>query len=136
MRAIGILVVIAAIAAAGYYYSPEIMSYFADSAGRARLAGDSLIEDARPAMGAIARSGESKGTLRGAGVGISVKPTSRGARFYGSDGFFIVGSNGVIQAQSPQHGVGLTLTPALRDGKIVWRCSSALPRDRLTSRCK
>jgi len=136
MRAIAIALVVAALASAGYYYSPELLGYFADSDGRARLAGDALIADARPAMDAIARQAESKGSLRGAGVGTSVKPSSRGARTYGSDGFFLVTSNGVIQARSPQHGVGLTLTPVLRDGKVAWQCSSALPRDLLTSECR
>ncbi|MCG6876384.1 MAG: hypothetical protein LJE97_14955 [Betaproteobacteria bacterium] len=136
MRVVGILLVLAVLAGAGYHYRAEILGYFSDAGSPARLAGDLLIEDAGPAMVAIARNAESKGTLRGAGVGVAVKPSSRGARIYGSDGFFLVGSNGVIQAQSPQHGVGLTLTPELRDGRVVWRCSSTVPRDRLTSQCK
>lgn len=135
-RSIGVLLVLAALAGAGYHYRAEIVGYFADAAGRARLAGDLLIEDASPAMAAIARSAEATGALRGAGVGIAVKPSRRGAWFYGSDGFFLVGSNGVIQAQSPQHGVGLTLTPELRDGRIVWRCTSSAPQEKLTSRCR
>lgn len=136
MRAVAILVVVGALAGAGYYYAPEIRAYFADAAGRARLAGDSLIDDAAPTMAAIAAKAQTQGSLHGAGAGIAVKPSSRGARSYGSDGFFIVASNGVIQARSPQHGVGLTLTPELREGKVVWRCSSTLPPDRLTSRCQ
>jgi len=135
-RSIGVLLVVAALAGAGYHYRAEIMRYFADAAGQARLAGDLLIEDASPAMAAIARSAEAKGSLHGAGAGIAVKPSRRGARIYGSDGFFLVGSNGVIQAQSPQHGVGLTLTPELRDGRIVWRCSSSAPPEKLTSLCR
>lgn len=136
MRILAILVVVGALAGAGYYYAPEILAYFTDSAGRARLAGDYLIEDAGPAMAAITQKAESKGSLRGAGAGVAAKPSRRGARSYGSDGFFIVASNGVIQARSPQQGVGLTLTPEMRDGKVVWRCSSTLPADRLTSRCR
>ncbi len=136
MRAIGILLVVAALAGVGYYYGPELMGYFSDADGRARLAGDYLIEDAQPAMNAIAHNAASKGALRGAGAGIAVKPSGRGVRAYGSDGFFLVGSNGVIQARSPQHGVVLTLTPELRDGKVAWRCTSALPPEQLTTRCK
>ena len=136
MKAVAVLLLIGALAGVGYYYAPEIMAYFADSAGRARLAGDYLIEDAEPAMAAIAAKAQTQGSLRGAGAGIAVKPSSRGARSYGSDGFFIVASNGVIQARSPQHSVALTLTPELRDGKIVWRCTSSLPPDRVTSRCR
>lgn len=131
-----VLVAAATLAGIGYYYAPEILAYFADPAGRARLAGDYLIEDAGPAMAAIARTAESRDALRGAGAGVAVKPTSRGVRSYGSDAFFIVASSGVIQAQSPQQGVALTLTPELRDGKVVWRCSSTLPPDRLTHRCR
>jgi hypothetical protein len=136
VRTIGVLLVVAALAGAGYYFGPELMGYFSDANGRARLAGDYLIEDARSAMHAIARNAETKGALGGAGLGIAVKPSGRGARAYGSDGFFLVGSNGVIQARSPQHGVGLTLTPELRDGKVAWRCTSALPPERLTTHCK
>ncbi len=136
MRTIGVLLVVAALAGAGYYYGPELMGYFSDADGRARLAGDYLIDDARPAMDAIAHNAASKGTLRGAGLGIAVKPSGRGARAYGSDGFFLVGSNGVIQARSPQHRVGLTLTPELRDGKVAWRCASTLPPERLTRECR
>jgi hypothetical protein len=136
VRAIGVLLAVVALAGAGYYYGPELMGYFSDADGRARLAGDYLIEDARSAMDAITQYAASKGALRGSGVGIAVRPSGRGARAYGSDGFFLVGSNGVIQAQSPQHGVGLTLTPELRDGKVAWRCTSALPPERLTSECR
>lgn len=136
MRTIGVLLVVAALAGAGYYYGPELMGYFSDADGRARLAGDYLIDDARPAMDAIAHNAASTGALRGAGLGIAVKPSGRGARAYGSDGFFLVGSNGVIQARSPQHGVGLTLTPELRDGKVAWRCTSTLPPERLTTGCR
>ena len=117
MRVTGILLVVAALAGVGYYYGPELMGYFSDADGRARLAGDYLIGDARPAMDAIAKNAAAKGALRGSGVGITVQPSGRGARAYGSDGFFLVGSNGVIQARSPQHGVVLTLTPELRDGR-------------------
>lgn len=124
------------LAVAGYYYGPELMSYFSDPDGRARLAGDYLIDDARPAMDAIARNAASKGALRGSGVGIAVKPSGRGARAYGSDGFFLVGSNGVIQARSPQYGVVLTLTPELRDGEVTWQCTSALPPEQLTTGCR
>lgn len=136
MRAVGILLIVAALAGVGYYYGPELLGYFSDANGRARLAGDYLIEDARPAMAAIAQNAASKGALRGSGVGVAVKPSGRGARAYGSDGFFLVGSNGVIQARSPQHGVVLTLTPELRDGKVAWRCTSALPLEQLTSGCR
>lgn len=136
MKVIGILLVVVALAGAGYYYGPELMGYFSDADGRARLAGDYLIEDARPAMDAIAKNAASRGALRGSGVGITVRPSGRGARTYGSDGFFLVGSNGVIQARSPQHGVGLTLTPELRDGKVAWRCTSALSPERLTRECR
>ena len=135
MRALAILLVAGVLAGAGYHYAPEILAYLTDSDGRARLAGDYLIDDAEPAMAAIARNAESAGSLRRAGVGVAVSPSSRGARGYGNDGFFIVGSNGVIQARSPQERVTLSLTPELRDGKVVWRCSSALPPDRLTRRC-
>lgn len=136
MRAIGILLVVAALMGVGYYYGPELMGYFSDADGRARLAGDYLIEDAQPAMDAIARNAETKGTLRGAGLGTVVKPSGRGTRTYGSDGFFLVGSNGVIQARSPEHGVVLTLTPELHDGKVAWRCTSALPAAQLTRECR
>jgi hypothetical protein len=136
VRTIGALLIVAALAGAGYYYGPELMSFFSDADGRARLAGDYLIDDAQPAMEAIARNATSKGVLRGSGVGIAVKPSGRGARAYGSDGFFLVGSNGVIQARSPQHGVVLTLTPELRDGKVAWRCTSALPPAQLTRECR
>ncbi len=135
MRAIGILVVVAALAAGGYHYWPEILGYFDESADAARMAGDHLIEDAGPVMDAIARKAELQGSLQGAGAGIAVKPSGRGTRIYGSDGFFIVGSNGAIQAQSPRHRVGLSLTPDLRNGKVVWQCSSVVPRSRLTRRC-
>jgi hypothetical protein len=136
VRTIGVLLVVVALAGAGYYYGPELMGYFSDANGRARLAGDYLIGDAQPAMDAIAKSAASKGTLSGSGVGITVRPSGRGARAYGSDGFFLVGSNGVIQARSPQQGVVLTLTPELRDGKVAGRCTSALPPRQLTSECR
>ena len=136
MRTVAVLLVVAVIAGLGYYYRPDIVARFSDEAGRARLAGDYLVEDAQAAMAAIARNAESKSALRGSGAGITVKPSRRGARFYGGDGFFLVGSNGVIQARSPQHGVTLTLTPELRDGKTLWRCSGTGPPDRLTSRCR
>jgi len=136
VRAIAILLIVAALTSVGYYFGPELMGYFSDADGRARLAGDYLIDDARPAMDAIAKSAASKGALRGSGVGITVRPSGRGTRAYGSDGFFLVGSNGVIQARSPQHGVVLTLTPELRDGKVAWRCTSALPPEQLTSGCR
>lgn len=136
MRTIGVLLVVAALAGAGYYYGPELMGYFSDADGRARLAGDYLIDDAQAAMDAIAQNAASTGALRGAGLGVAVKPSGRGARAYGSDGFFLVGSNGVIQARSPRHGVGLTLTPELRDGKVAWRCTSPLPPERLTRECR
>jgi len=136
MRAIAVLLVVAVLAGVGYYYGPEVLSHFGDASGRARLAGDYLIEDAEPAMTAIARNAESKGSLRGAGAGVTVKSSRRGARIYGADGFFLVASNGVIQARSPQFGVTLTLTPELRGGKTRWSCSSPVPPDRLTERCR
>lgn len=136
MRAIALLLVVAVLAGLGYYYGPDLRAYFADASGRTRLAGDYLIEDAEPAMTAIARNAESDGSLRGAGAGVTVKPSRRGARIYGADGFFLVASNGVIQARSPQFGVTLTLTPELRDGKTRWSCSSPVPPDARTERCR
>jgi hypothetical protein len=136
MRTVAVLLVVAVLAGLGYYYGPDVVARFSDEAGRARLAGDYLVEDAQAAMAAIARNAESTGSLRGAGAGLTVKPSRRGARIYGGDGFSLVGSNGAIQARSPQHGVTLTLTPELRNGKTLWRCSSTAPPDRLTGRCR
>lgn len=136
MRVLAVLVIVAALLAAGLYYGLEFLGSGGDANAKARLAGDHLIEDARPAMAAIARRIESTKSLRGAGAGIAVRPSPDGTRSYGSDGFFLVGSNGVIQAQSPQHGITLTLTPSLEGGRVVWHCSSSVPRNRLTRRCR
>jgi hypothetical protein len=136
VRVLAILLVLAALLATGYYYLPALLSGGGNANAKAKTAGDHLVEEARPAMTAIARRAESAGSLRGAGAGIAIKPSQSGARSYGSDGFFLVGSNGVIQAQSPQYGVTLTLTPSLERGRVVWHCTSAVPRERLTDQCR
>jgi hypothetical protein len=135
VRVLAVLLVLAALLTIGYYYAPIFLAN-RDAAAKARIAGDHLIEDARPAMAAIARRAESAHSLRGAGTGIAVKPSADGARSYGNDGFFLVGSNGVIQAQSPQYRITLTLTPSLEGARVVWHCTSTEPRDRLTDQCR
>jgi hypothetical protein len=131
-----VLLILAALLATGYYYYLPTFLGGGNANDNAKLAGDHLIEDARPAMAAIAQRAEFAGSLRGAGTGIAIKPSKSGARTYGSDGFFLVGSNGVIQAQSPRHGITLTLTPSLEGSRVVWHCTSAVPRERLTSQCR
>jgi hypothetical protein len=135
VRVLAILLVLAALLATGYYYLPAFLGG-GDANDKARAAGDRLVEDARAAMSAIARRAESAGSLRGAGAGIAIKPSEGGARAYGTDGFFLVGSNGVIRAQSPQHGITLTLTPSLEGHRVTWHCTSTAPRERLTSQCR
>lgn len=97
----------------------------------ARNAAQALLSGAASAQEQVARAAEKSGSL--AGAGREVKMDSRADPKLGKLQW-VVSENGEVRAWNGENAIEITLTPALKAGKVGWDCSG-YPRAVMPSSC-
>ena len=111
------LLVIAGLALIGFIAVSFVLPQMAGS--EAKEAAQALIAGADAPKQQVAAAAEKAGNLAGAGG--SVKVPSRSDPKFG-ELKWIVEANGAIRGWNEKNAIEISVTPALKDGKVAWTC--------------
>src|SRR5258705_4706111 len=90
------------------------------------------VNEPQAAMTQITRVAESKGSVAGSGVGVTIPdkqlPNLGPIRW-------TVSPDGAIRGTAPERGLVVLLTPEMRDQKVAWNCKLEPEREFMRSTC-
>lgn len=115
MRAV--LLVIAGLALVGFVAVAWILPGMSGS--EAKEAAQALITGAEAPKQQVAAAAEKAGNLTGAGKDMKIASKSD-AKF--GELKWIVEANGAIRGWNEKNAIEISVTPALKDGKVAWSC--------------
>jgi len=91
------------------------------------------VNEPEAALKQIVQIAERRGTLVGSGIGVVIP--ERESTILGRTQW-IISPDGVIRGAAPKRGLVVTLTPAMRDGRVTWNCKVEPERQFMPATCR